>query len=52
MKVIESNIQTGQVTERDMTPEEIESVMASQPPKEEVIEAVMEAVIEVKPEDV
>jgi hypothetical protein len=48
MKIIESNCVTGEVTERDMTPEEIEAVMASQPPKEEAIETVMEA----KPEDV
>jgi hypothetical protein len=30
MKVIESNCQTGEVTERDMTPEEIASAQATQ----------------------
>jgi hypothetical protein len=40
MKVIESNCETGEVTERDMTPEEIEAVLASQPPEESAPEDV------------
>jgi hypothetical protein len=34
MKVIESNCETGEVTERDMTQEEVAAVLASQPPAE------------------
>jgi hypothetical protein len=34
MKVIESNCVTGEVVERDMTPEEVTAVLASQPPAE------------------
>ena len=30
MKVIESNCQTGEITERDMTPEEIAAILAQQ----------------------
>jgi hypothetical protein len=31
MKVIESNCETGEVTERDIKPEEIEQILASVP---------------------
>jgi hypothetical protein len=31
MKIIESNCVTGEVTERDMTPEEVEQILASVP---------------------